>query len=114
MTTFATILKRALHEREITASELARRIWGSDDERNGAKNRQIISQYLNGKTQPRFATMERIAAALQIPVADLEPSLLLPDKLSIEAGADDDKVMLRINRRVDHATAVKIIEMLSA
>ena len=114
MTSFATILKRALHERDITASDLARRIWGEGDERNGARNRQIISLYLAGKTQPRLATQERIAAAFQMPVADLEPSLALPDKLSIEADSLDDKVMLRINRRVDHATAMKIIGMLSA
>jgi transcriptional regulator with XRE-family HTH domain len=111
---FATTLRRALDERGITASDLARRIWGSEDNGAGARNRQSVCQYLAGKTRPKLATVERIAAALQMPLVELVPSLGPPDKVSVEASFENDKVRLRIDRSVDAATAVKILGILSA
>lgn len=112
--TFATLLRRALDERDITASDLARRIWGNEGSAgNGARNRQLISHYLNGKMRPKLSSIEQIATALQMPVSAFLPSLG-GHKMSVEASLEDDQVRLKIDRSVDAATAMKIIEILSA
>ena len=63
---------RAMHG--WSQSELARRVWGSIPTKTGrlvAKNRDRISVYEKGKSQPRQRHLEAIATALGVRADDL-------------------------------------------
>jgi transcriptional regulator with XRE-family HTH domain len=139
-TSFAFALARALSARGMTASALARKVWGNEAAKSGAKNRQLISQYLLGQVLPRNGTIARLAEALEIPVSELTGSVsavpAIPSpapgsspgvtrgsrpgrntaggNLSLIAVAEAGKVRLQVNRVIDQQTALKIFDMLSA
>jgi transcriptional regulator with XRE-family HTH domain len=126
-TSFASALARALDRRGMTASDLARKVWGNEAAKSGARNRQLISQYLAGQVLPQNGTIARLAEALEIPVSELTGSVLpLPaipgsrpgrntagGNLSLVAVAEAGKVRLQVNKVIDHQTALKIFDMLS-
>jgi transcriptional regulator with XRE-family HTH domain len=128
-TSFAFALARALERRGMTASDLARKVWGNEATKSGAKNRQLISQYLAGQVLPQSGTIARLAEALEIPVSELTGSVSpLPaipgsrpgrntagtGNLSLTLVAEAGKVRLQVNRVIDQQTALKIFDMLSA
>lgn len=78
-TGFAGKLQELLDEREMTGSDLARRIWGEapPDSRGytKARGRDRISNYLSGKIVPTRKTLQEIADALKIEIEELEEAL---------------------------------------
>lgn len=126
---FAAVLKRAMDDRGLSGSELARRVWGTQRDVRGyevAKNRASVSQYLSGAMHPSPATLKKIADVLALPVSDLTASAAAPeqkpeppasrlpeDDLRLSAVSTPGKVRLRVNRVIDRPLALKIFEMLS-
>ena len=120
---FADNLKQALLARGMTASDLARRIWGDEPDRlkgnwQRARSRQRIAKYLNGQVKPKKSTVALIAETLELPVEQLTgaaPGLWSRDgNLTLIAVAEPGKVRLRVNQIVDQHTALTIFEILSA
>ena len=81
--TFASGLKRAMKEAEISQTELAIAI---------GKGKSSISQYLSGKNIPRGGIQEKIAEALNCTVEELNSEKLInqrskPGNVSVEEAA---------------------------
>jgi transcriptional regulator with XRE-family HTH domain len=73
---FAEHLQRLMTERDMTQSDLARQVWGEMVDERGytvARNRQALTRYLNGEMEPRMSTKRKMAEALGVPVAELDP-----------------------------------------
>ena len=77
---FAQKLRTAMDQAGLTASDLARRIWGDAPPTTkgyvSAKNRDRISKYLAGKVVPEAATLTLIAEALHVSEKDLAPEVV--------------------------------------
>lgn len=73
-TTFSERLQRIMTERDLSQSDVARMIWGDMEAADGgARNRQVVSKYLSGEVSPRMGTKRKLAAALNMKMADLDP-----------------------------------------
>jgi len=71
---FAKKLREAMAEKQMSASDLARAIWGTSPDPRGypvAKNRDRIGTYLAGTGFPSKESLPKLAAALGISVDDL-------------------------------------------
>jgi transcriptional regulator with XRE-family HTH domain len=73
---FGKRLKQILAEKELTASDVAARIW--DRERNAkgalvARGRDRLSVWINGKSFPDRENLAKLAKALDVPVSKLSP-----------------------------------------
>ena len=78
MMEFARRLAAQMSEKELSASELARRIWGDMRTSSGARaarNRDRIGNYLKAESYPERKTLAQIAKALEISVDDLAPQI---------------------------------------
>ena len=73
-TAFGERLQRIMTERDLSQSDIARLIWGEINMPDGgAKNRQVVSKYLAGDVSPRMSTKRKLAAALDVPLGELDP-----------------------------------------
>ena len=73
---FAKKLKQIMEQKELTQSALAARIWGrrvNDEGIDVAIGRDRISVWASGHTFPDAMNLEKLAQALGVTVADLEP-----------------------------------------
>lgn len=73
-TPFSEKLQQLMAERDLTESDLAKRIWGTMKDEKGntvAVNRQALNKYLRGTVVPRRTTLRKIAKALGVPDASL-------------------------------------------
>lgn len=71
---FAIALRAAMNEAKVSASDLARIVWGSTTDKRGysvARNRDRIGHYLSGTSYPEPENLQKIADALDVPVDDL-------------------------------------------
>jgi hypothetical protein len=71
---FAKKLREAMVERQLSASDLAREIWGTTTDPRGyqvAKNRDRIGAYLAGTGFPSKETMPKLCAALGLAIDEL-------------------------------------------
>jgi len=71
---FARKLRAAMHDKRMSASDLARAIWGTSPDPRGyqvAKNRDRIGTYLAGTGFPSKETMPKLAAALGLSINEL-------------------------------------------
>ena len=126
---FADALRKAMVEQNLTASEVARRVWGTSKDRRGydvAKNRDRVGLYLAGTSYPEPANLEKLAAAVGVPVDELRingrppPAVRAPRNVNALDGLDMQLIFtgdlnaarLMINRTVPTKLAIKIIEML--
>ena len=80
---FSEKLCAAMTQAGLSASQLARKIWG--DERNSrganaAKNQDRIGLYMKGLSYPRPETMKQLADAIGIPVEELVPPTRKPTR----------------------------------
>jgi hypothetical protein len=61
-------------QKGVTASDVAREVWGSATDRRGysvGRNRDRIGHYLAGTSYPEPENLERLAKALDVAVVDL-------------------------------------------
>jgi transcriptional regulator with XRE-family HTH domain len=73
---FSKRLQQLMHERELTQSDLAAKIWGrtkSSEGKNVARGRDRISVWTNGKNIPDTKNLNKLAKALVVKVSDLIP-----------------------------------------
>jgi hypothetical protein len=72
---FADALLRVMTERKLSASEVARRMWGTTVNTRGytvARGRDRISHYLAGKIYPEPDNMVKLAEAIGVPSETLD------------------------------------------
>lgn len=121
---FARKLDQALAAAGMNQSDLARAVWGETHDAKGrpvARNRDRISQYLQGKSVPDARNLKKIADVLGMDPLDLAPNITTATieredpavQLTVVTG-HVDKAHLRVNTLVDYALAAKIIQMLAA
>lgn len=123
MAEFSRRLHYALLKKGMSQSDLARKIWNAT--RTGSDGfaqvvgRDRISSYINRKSMPSPATLQKIADALGMPVAELAPNLTASavekESPSLElkmVEGHTDKVLLRINQLVPLSVAAKIVGLI--
>jgi hypothetical protein len=123
---FAEALRQAMIKGKLSASEVARRVWGETTDKRGykvAKNRDRLGHYLAGTSYPEPSNLVLLAKAVDVPVETLkverpEPN---PGSRARVAGGDlrlspvaerPDKSRLQVDQIVDWRLAAKIYEML--
>jgi len=125
---FADALREAMTKGNLSASEVARRVWGITKDRRGydvARNRDRIGHYLAGTSYPEPENLKELANAVGLTVEDLaidrpEPaagtrSPRQTTDMHITFLADrPDKARVQLDRVLDWGTALKIIEMIKA
>jgi len=86
---FAAALRAAMHRHGLSASEVARRVWGVTTDTRGypvAKNRDRIGHYLRGTSYPEPENLVKLADVIGVPVAELAidkpPTVRTPRQLS--------------------------------
>ena len=131
---FAIALRDAMAAKGLTASEVARRIWGQTKDRRGyqvARNRDRIGNYLAATSYPKAEILQKLADALEIPVtalrSDAAPTRraardLTGAAMPLPADAEGVHVTLFgdglararlvFNRKMDAALAMDIIDLL--
>lgn len=121
--TFARRLHRAMLEKKLSQSDLARKVWGTIPNKAGyevARNRDRISVYLRGETKPDQKNLQTIADALGMTVEDLAPESLVspadrenpPLQMTVLSG-HHNKVLLRINMIVPMELGAKVMSLLA-
>ena len=71
---FAKILREAMMRNGLSASEVARRVWGTSKDNRGydvAKNRDRIGHYLAGTSYPEAKNLCKLALAVGLTAEDL-------------------------------------------
>lgn len=71
---FARRLRALMRDRNMSQSDLARKIYG-EDKKGGAKNRYRIESYYNGRNVPRAESLAQLSKALGVEPDDLVPAL---------------------------------------
>lgn len=121
---FSKKLKTLLAQKDISASDLARELFGTTTIKGGysaAKHRDRVSKWLAGKTLPDPVTLEKVCKFLKV-----DPTTLAPTVVAHAIGADHpefhitqvpgrrDKVHLTINSVLDLTVALRIVELMGA
>ena len=78
---FANLLRQLMLEKRVTASDLARQVWGTTTDYRGyvvAKGRDRIGHYLAGTSFPEKENLQKIAKALGVPFEKLEKAQPAP------------------------------------
>jgi hypothetical protein len=127
---FVTALRGAMLKHNLSASEVARRVWGTNKDARGydvAKNRDRIGHYLAGVSYPEPENLQKLATAVDLPVEALaianrprpiprDPrgvAMATPPKtVQLQFTPDLKTATLVIHRTVRAQLALKIIEML--
>lgn len=124
---FAEALKQAMIKGNLSASEVARRMWGTTKDKRGytgARNRDRIGHYLAGTSHPEPENLQKLADAIGVSVEELKSerqpvnstaprSRSLNGVLQITTVADHpDKLRLQTDRTIDWRLAVQIFKML--
>lgn len=122
-TAFARRLQALMAERNLSNSELARRVWGEITNSRGykeAKGRDRIGKYIKGETYPEPRTLKEIADALGVGVPELAPDG--PAKATPWEAAETSllvleghpgKALLRIDKILPFAKATRILQILA-
>lgn len=126
---FGKRLHGLIQERGITQSELARKIWGSTVDSRGvkvARNRDRISQYVNGLVMPSPEVRKKIADALELAVDHLMQGIeaVGSGPRVDEAPADDMRmspvagepgmVVLHFHQKLPRPVAMRIMAILAS
>ena len=137
---FANALRSAMIKQRLTASEIARRVWGTNKDIRGyevARNRDRIGHYLAGRSYPEAENLKKLAEAVGVAVETLavnaparpstrEPRGLNPSQAGAErengtrsddmrvfwVGGDFKEARVWLNRVVKTETAMKIVQLL--
>jgi transcriptional regulator with XRE-family HTH domain len=120
---FARRLQHALIERGWSQAELARRVWNEHrTDKKGYEHpvgKDRISTYVRGLVMPDHANLTKLAAALEIPVAELAPHAMsshveqASPELEIKAISGTDTVLLQLRSVVSLDLAITIAGLIS-
>lgn len=124
---FARRLNKALLEKGMSQSDLARKVWGEIETTDklgrtamAARNRDRISVYINGRGFPDPKNLGKIAKVLGTTPEDLAPEIAgaavereVPDISMVAIAGHHDKVLLRVNRLVPLQLAVQAIAIIT-
>ena len=123
METFARRLHQLMVQKNLSQSDLAKKIWGTRTDKRGyqvARNRDRISVYLKGNTIPDTKSIARIADALGVPAAELAPDITAstvekenPELAMTVVSGHEDKCHLRVNMLIDLRTAAEVVALLT-
>jgi transcriptional regulator with XRE-family HTH domain len=106
--TFADTLRALMLKQRISASDLARSVWGTTTDKRGyevARNRDRIGHYLSGASYPGKENLAKIAKALSVKLEVLEKAQPAPVVRTAEAKAAKDF-------QVSYADGVAIVSMI--
>jgi hypothetical protein len=124
---FARRLHKAMLEKGMSQSDLARKVWGTIEVTDkmgrtalAAKNRDRISVYLKGSGLPDPKNLSLIAKALGMTSEELAPDIAgaaiereAPEISMVAIAGSHDKVLLRINKLIPLDVAVQVINLLA-
>lgn len=123
LSTFAENLRKARVDRGLSASELAREIWGTTVDSRGykvAKNRDRISVWESGKSVPEPHSLQKLSDVLGIPIEELAPGLTMdaidraPPQIHFHMVAGGTgMVHLQVNTLCSLETAVAVAGLLA-
>lgn len=112
---FARRLHDAMNARGWCQSDLARAVWGDTNNGRGAKGRDRISSYINGRSFPEPSTLRKLADTLGMKTEDLAPEATIsaverenPSFAITAVDGHPDKVVLRVNMLVSMETALEV------
>ena len=122
---FADVLRAAMTKDKLSASEVARRVWGTVKDSRGydvARNRDRIGHYLAGASYPEPENLVRLADAVGLTVAELTiepPAPTLPPRgrqpgdIQITVlGDQSSRARLQLDRTLSVETAMRIVTMI--
>jgi transcriptional regulator with XRE-family HTH domain len=122
---FADALRATMTRQGLNASEVARRIWGTTKDKRGydvARNRDRIGAYLAGTSYPEPENLEKLAAALNIPVEELAierenpgPAKPRPPASDLQVNqipGEPGKMHLRVDRPLSWRLVMQIVKMI--
>ena len=122
---FAQALQHAMLKNKLSASEVARRVWGTTTDSRGyevARNRDRIGHYMAGTSYPEPENLELLAKAIGVSTDEL--TIERPDPpavarvtrqtadLHLTAAIDEPtKARLQLDRILDWETALRILQL---
>jgi hypothetical protein len=126
---FASALRAAMLKQKLSASEVARRVWGTTKDSRGydvARNRDRIGHYLNETSYPEPENLIKLAEVLDLSVEDLaidKPVFVAgggssyrgrqPGDIQMTVLADQpNKARLVFDRVLDFETAMRLLQMI--
>ena len=120
--TFGDLLREQMQAKKISAADLARAVWGTTTDYRGytvARGRDRIGHYLAGTSFPEKENLQKIAAALRVPVKILEATRPPPKLREAHSPGeimltldDDGRAVLSMNKvSLTFATARKIMAL---
>jgi transcriptional regulator with XRE-family HTH domain len=95
---FRANLLRAMTERNLTSSQLAREIWGTTTDTRGykvARNRDRIAHYLAGTGYPTAPVLEKMAQVLGV-----DPAQFAKDEVAATTGNNTPSSEARVAQRL--------------
>lgn len=123
---FIEKLRKLMHEKRLSQSALARKIWGEIEDPRGykvARNRDRISSWLAGKSTPDLENLNKLAVVLDVSPDELLPhteplpgshAQYGPPEITITsvAGTSPGTVLLQVNKMVPMPVALKVASLL--
>jgi len=122
---FANALHSAMLKQKLSASEVARRVWGTTKDTRGydvARNRDRIGHYLAGTSYPEPENLQLLADALGLPIEDLAIDRPAPVASTVVRSDRDtqltflaghlNKARLQVDRVLDADLALRIAQMI--
>lgn len=114
---FGRRLQRALHDRNWSQADLARAVEDATGEKMG---RDAISTYINGRSFPTPASLNRLCKALNMTREELFPNALMnatqdehPAFEMRAATGQPGRAWVRVNRLMSFETAAEIARLLN-
>ena len=126
---FALALRQAMLDKKLSASEVARRVWGISKDKRGyevARNRDRIGHYLAGTSYPEPENLTKLAEAIGVGVEDLaiesrprpaarEPRGIAGQAADLQVTAlpgQPDKLYIQVSRVLSWDTATRIMQLI--
>lgn len=114
---FGRRLQRALHDRNWSQADLARRV---EEVTGRTMGRDAISTYINGRSFPTPASLDRLCKALEMTREELLPNALInatQDEIPAfemrAAAGEPGRAWVRVNRLMSFEAATEIARLLN-
>jgi transcriptional regulator with XRE-family HTH domain len=105
---FRQALARLMHERGMSASDLARKIWGATQDSRGysvARNRDRLTHYLAGTGYPSAPVVQKIASIFNVdPVMLARDETVLMQQHQENHDGDEEKKVAQIGANISLLT----------